>query len=575
MNLKKALNTFCLLVLVNTITAQITFTESSASQNINVFHSLTEFIGGVSFFDFDNDGWDDITFSSQDGDPIYFFKNNGGTLNSVNLSLADNLNDTRQINWVDIDNDGDNDLFIVSNNASNRLYLNDGSMNFIDITLVSGISMDNMKSWTATWGDYNNDGFLDLFLGNRDFTNRTYPNILYKNNGNNTFTNVNTIAGISNDNHLTLCASFFDFNNDGWQDIYISNDRIITSNILYKNNGNGTFTDISVSSGTDISIDAMSTTIEDYNYDGWLDIYVTNTQAGNSFFINNGDETFTDIASSNGTIFNSIAWGAVFIDADNDRDQDLYVSGMLDGSTSALPSAFYENSGNGNFTIPSNAGFDNDTAESYSNAIGDIDNDGYPDIAVINNSPDYNFLFMNDCSTNIDNNWLKVTLEGTTSNRMGIGSWIEIQANGILQNRYTICGEGYISQNSGAEFFGLGNSATVDYVKVTWLSGVEDILYNVSANQKLHIVESSTLSTSENKVDEITLFPNPSEGKVTLITDLNNYQISLYNILGANVYSESKLSNTTNFDLSYFKSGIYLLKLTSEENTTFKKIVIQ
>jgi len=575
MNLKKALNTFCLLVLVNTITAQITFTESSASQNINVFHSLTEFIGGVSFFDFDNDGWDDITFSSQDGDPIYFFKNNGGTLNSVNLSLADNLNDTRQINWVDIDNDGDNDLFIVSNNASNRLYLNDGSMNFIDITLVSGISMDNMKSWTATWGDYNNDGFLDLFLGNRDFTNRTYPNILYKNNGNNTFTNVNTIAGISNDNHLTLCASFFDFNNDGWQDIYISNDRIITSNILYKNNGNGTFTDISVSSGTDISIDAMSTTIEDYNYDGWLDIYVTNTQAGNSFFINNGDETFTDIASSNGTIFNSIAWGAVFIDADNDRDQDLYVSGMLDGSTSALPSAFYENSGNGNFTIPSNAGFDNDTAESYSNAIGDVNNDGYPDIAVINNSPDYNFLFMNDCSTNIDNNWLKVTLEGTTSNRMGIGSWIEIQANGILQNRYTICGEGYISQNSGAEFFGLGNSATVDYVKVTWLSGVEDILYNVSANQKLHIVESSTLSTSENKVDEITLFPNPSEGKVTLITDLNNYQISLYNILGANVYSESKLSNTTNFDLSYFKSGIYLLKLTSEENTTFKKIVIQ
>ena len=556
----------------NLLFGQISFSENSSSQNINVSHGSKSFVGGISFFDFNNDGWDDLTFASQEGDPIYFYQNNSGTFSSVSLNLVDNLNDTRQINWVDIDNDGDNDLIVVNNDASNRLYENDGNMNLTDITALSGISMVIMNSWGNTWGDYNNDGYLDLFLGNRDFDDKIEPNILYKNNGDNTFTDVSSSAGISSANHLTLCTSFFDFNNDGWQDIYVSNDRILTSNILYKNNGNGTFTDVSVSSGTNISVDAMSTTIEDYNNDGWLDIYVTNTQAGNSFFINNGDETFTDIAASNGTIFNSFAWGAVFLDADNDSNLDLYVSGMLDGTTSALPSAFYENSGTGNFTIPSNAGFVNDIAESYSNAIGDVNNDGLPDISVINKQPDDNFLWVN---TNTDgNNWLKVSLEGNTSNRMGIGSWIEISLDGNKQYRYTINGEGYTSQNSGSEFFGLGSRTSIDYVKVTWLSGVVDILYNVSVNKKVHIIESSTLSISENKVDDIALFPNPSLGKFTLSTNLDNYQITLYNILGLRVYSDSNLSGTTDVNFDNLKSGIYVLKIISEERELIKRVII-
>lgn len=564
---------FCFF-LSNVLVAQISFSESSADQNINVSHGNKSFVGGISFFDFNNDGWDDLSFSSQDGFPLYFYQNNNGFLTPVTLNLVDNLNDTRQLNWVDIDNDGDNDLFVVNHDASNRLYLNDGSMNFTDITLSSGISMSIMNSWGNTWGDYNNDGYLDLFLCNRDFDYKIQPNLLYKNNGDNTFTDVSVLAGISANNHLSLCASFFDFNNDGWQDIYIANDRITTTNILYKNNGNGTFTDVSVSSGTNIAIDAMSTTIEDYNNDGLLDIYVTNTQSGNYFFINNGDETFTNLASTNGTMFNSFAWGAVFLDADLDADLDLYVSGMLDGSTNALPSAFYENQGDGTFLIPSNVGFLSDNAESYSNAIGDINNDGLPDISVLNKEPRNNFLWMN---TNTEgNNWLKVTLEGNASNRMGIGSWIEISINGKKQYRYTINGEGYSSQNSGSEFFGLGNNTTLDYVKVTWLSGTEDIFYNVSSNQKLHVVEGSTLSNSEYEIIDVALFPNPiKDGEVTLRTNLSNYKVKLYNILGAKIYSDYKLSNTTSLDFSYFESGIYLLKITAGKKTIVKKVIIQ
>jgi hypothetical protein len=446
-------------------------------------------------------------------------------------------------------------------------------MNFTDITTTSGISTATMQSWGAAWGDYNNDGYLDLFLCNRDFDDKILPNLLYRNNGDNTFTDISVIAGISTSNHLSLCASFFDFNNDGWQDIYIANDRVTTSNILYKNNGNGTFTDVSVTSGTNIAIDAMSTTIEDYNNDGFLDIYVTNTHSGNYFFINNGDETFTNIASTNGTVFNSFAWGAVFLDADADADLDLYVSGMLDGSTNALPSAFYENSGTGTYTIPTSAGFANDTAESYSNAIGDINNDGLPDISVLNKEPRDNFLWMN---TNTEgNNWLKVTLEGTTSNRMGIGSWIEISLGGNKQYRYTLNGEGYTSQNSGSEFFGLGNATTIDYVKVTWLSGVEDILYNVSANQVLHIVESSTLSNLDYKTPNIALYPNPSDGKIRIKTNLDSYHISLFSAIGSRILDQDNLGSNINLDLTYLKSGIYYISIKSSGNQVIKKIVIK
>jgi len=560
----------CFILSFSYLSAQISFSETSVSQNINVAHGSGAFVGGMSFFDFNNDGWDDLSYASQDGDPLYFFQNNSGVFAGINFDGVNNVSDTRQINWVDIDNDGDNDLFVVSNNASNQLYLNDGFMNFTDITESSGLSTSVMNSWGGSWGDYNNDGYLDVFISNRDIANGLQPNLLYRNNGDTTFTDVSSSAGISNLNHLSFCASFFDFNNDGWQDIYIANDRFTTANILYKNNGNGTFTDVSTSSGSGIIMDAMSTTIGDYNNDGFLDIYVTNTSSGNYFLENNGDETFTNIANSNGTLFQSISWGAVFLDADNDSDLDLYVSGMRDGTNGQLPSAFYQND-SGVFTIPSSAGFSTDTAESYSNAIGDINNDGLPDISVLNNEPDNHFLWLN--SNTESNNWLKITLEGSLTNRMGIGSWIEISIDSNKQYRYTLNGEGYTSQNSGAEFFGVGNYTTLDYVKVAWLSGVEDILYNVPVNQTLHIVESSTLS--QNKTTEVTfnIYPNPSQDVINIDSNCSLYQVELFDILGAKVVLKQHLKLESQIDIRHLSSGVYYLNVKSANSSLFKKFV--
>ena len=359
-------------------------------------------------------------------------------------------------------------------------------MVFEDVTESLGIYTEDLFTYGASFGDIDNDGDLDLMIMHRDVGERNQPNVLYRNDDGK-FTDITLAAGIRLENDLSFCASFFDYDNDGFQDIYVSNDKYTKANTLYRNNGDGTFQDVSATSGAGMAIDAMSTTIEDYNNDGWLDIYVTNTSAGNFHLRNNGDGTFTNVAEELGTSFNSIGWGAVFFDADNDADLDIYVSGMLTGTDERLSAAFYQNA-NGNFFIPQNVGFEGDNRRSFANAMGDTDNDGYPEIVVMNDRQN-NFLWKNESFQG--NNWFKIILEGNLSNKDGIGSTIELFADGLSQYRYTICGEGYLGQNSAFEFFGLADAVNIDYVKVTWLSGVTDIIENVTPNLAYKLVEGS------------------------------------------------------------------------------------
>lgn len=559
-----------LLFLFNNFTlAQASFNDEASESGINVVCGNSLYGNGISFFDYDNDGWDDITIGSAVGDPVYFFKNINGTFFSHAINIV-NISRSKQINWVDIDNDGDNDLFIASDTGSNKLYENLGNMIMQDITVASGMLTDVLVTYGASWGDYNNDGFLDVFLSNREVT---IPNILYKNNGDKTFTIANIEAGIPSTEALSFCSAFFDYNNDGYQDLYIANDKIEFPNELYKNNGDGTFTDVSEISGANISIDAMSVTIDDYNYDGLMDIFVTNDVPGNVFLKNNGDGTFTDVATETGTTLNSVAWGAVFLDADNDTDLDLYVScehsGLVPGY---LSSAFYENLGNGTFDID-NSAVPNDLAISYSNAIGDLNNDGYSDIVVNNINHANIFLWKNDANTS--NNWLKVKLEGTQSNRNGIGSLIEISINGQKQYRYTLCGEGYLSQNSGTEIFGVGQRGIIDYVKVKWLSGVEDIIYNVNVNQTLNIIEGSTLSINDNQISTVNVFPNPVNNKLTLQGKTTLSSIIIYDIIGKEVIGLNPNNRSIEIETSSLKAGVYLVNVLTENSSEVFKIIKQ
>ncbi|MFT4804652.1 MAG: hypothetical protein ACJAZK_002842 [Psychroserpens sp.] len=551
---------------IGDLDAQIVFENEATSMGMDVSSGVTFLGNGLSLADFDNDGWDDITLTTGVGQAVRFFKNVNGNFVEQIFNLPNLDIQTKAVNWVDIDNDGDKDLFVTSDTSGNKLFENTGSLVFQEISEISGMNTNNMFSYGASWGDYNNDSFLDVFISNRS---EAVPNILYKNNGDNTFTDESGFAGISNDGHMSFCSVFFDLNNDGFQDIYISNDKYNHANIMYLNNGNGTFTDVSESSLTNISIDAMTTTIGDYNNDGWFDIYVTNTSNGNVLFKNQTNGTFLNTTAESGTSFNSIGWGAVFLDADNDKDVDLYVSGYFDGSTEGLLSAaFYENIGNETFSIPSNAGFSGDDRESYSNATADLNHDGLVDI-VVNNGDNMDVFVWNNQSVTA-NSWLKVSLEGVQSNRDGIGAVIEISINNNKQYRYTHLGEGYLSQNSSTKSFGLGDATNIDYVKVTWLSGIEDVLYNVNPNQSLHITEGNTLSLNSAQINTTRLTTNPVDNLLIVKSDVPIIKLELYSIIGQEIMSSY---NKSKINVSHLKSGYYFLQVTTNKGLSVLRFV--
>ncbi len=557
--------------------SQIQFSEQASALGCGgVTYGSGQLGGGITFFDFDNDGWDDITVTSEAGGLVRFFKNIQGTFTEVFYNVAQESGETKSAVWVDFDNDGDNDLHISSNTQINQLFENDGNMQFTDITVAAGMDLPSHLAWGASWGDFNNDGWLDMFQSSRDVTHADDHNRLYLNNQDGTFTDVTIAAGISTDDYLSFCSSFFDYNNDGWQDIYVANDRNVFANQMWLNNGDGTFTDAGAATGTDIAIDAMSTTIGDDNRDGWFDIYVTNTPAGNAFLRNNGNSTFTDIAAANGTLMETIAWGAVFLDADNDMDLDLYVSSSTVDPLNRLPSAFYENDGSGNYTIPTEAGFDPDVAESYANAIGDIDNDGYPDMVVLNFEPDDIFIWKNECPQ--VNNWLKVKLEGVQSNRMGIGSVIEISVNGEKQYNYTLCGEGYLSQNSAWEFFGIGDATEIEYIKVDWLSGVQDIINDPQINSHLVIEEGETLGVDDiTGADAIRIYPNPARNtvSVSVASGWLESSVTIFDMQGRVLKTQDILNKDVALDISGYDSGVYFLQFTKDGLQITQKLIVQ
>ncbi|MCE2613727.1 FG-GAP-like repeat-containing protein [Flavobacteriaceae bacterium D16] len=451
---------------------------------------------GISFADFDNDGLDDITIPASNTRDFQFFRNTGGQFQLENLPISSGGSRARQAIWVDYDNDGDNDFFAVGDTGGRWFYRNEGNGVYTDILTSSGLALQSWEYWGISWGDYNNDGNLDAFLLVRD-TETNHHNLLYRNEGDGTFTDVTVAAGLTLERRLTLAATFVDYNRDGYQDLFLANDKETIANQLFLNRGDGTFQDVSIASSMDLTMDGMSATIGDYNRDGWTDIYITNgtftdsfeSVIGNAFMQNNKDGTYTNVALENGTRFDSFAWGSVFLDSELDGDLDLYVSSYLDGSDGRLPSTYYENDGSGNYSIPANAGFQNDILASYGNAIGDIQNDGLPDIVVVNIDDQPLNLWENQ-STNTGN-WLKVKLEGTTSNRMGVGSFIKVKAGDNRYYEYTACGEGYISQNSTTEFFGIGDATAIDYIQVRWLSGQTDRIDNIAPNQTITIVEGS------------------------------------------------------------------------------------
>jgi len=485
---------------------QIHFENQAEQLGIRTLKTEFSIGNGVSFVDFDQDGWDDLTIGTPRGKFIDFYKNEGGRFKRI-FPLVTHRDEAKQINWVDFDNDGDLDLFVASYAGPNRLYENIGDLQFEDITEAAGLPMHDEYTYGAVWGDYDRDGWLDLYFGTHKDVNPDKYNKLFRNQGDKTFQDVSTTTNTSDLNKVPFCSGFIDVNNDMWPDLYTANDKL-TYNTLLFNTGQGNFFSVGDLTGADLRMNGMCVNMGDFNNDGWQDIYVTNTPAGNKLLRNDGLQpgldipSFTEIGTSAGVGYFGHSWASNFLDADNDGDLDLYVSGTMKiADLGNRTSVFYENQGNGQFTAPV-AGMAGDSARSYVNVIGDANQDGYPDIAVQNNPPNFHHCWINSGG---NNRWLKLKLEGVKSNRDAVGARIEVFADTLYQLRYRNCGNGFMGQNTKTLIFGCDRYEQVDSVLITWPTGHIDRFYQLATNQLYHFQEGASTNGQIEVAPEVNL----------------------------------------------------------------------
>ena len=499
---------------------------------------------GLAFFDYDHDGWLDIYLSNGNRldahwpagkEPIsHLYKNNrDGTFTDVTEKSG--LGRTGWQTGVcvgDFDNDGLDDLFCCFF-GHNILFHNNGDGTFTDVTHKAGLSQENVRWGTGcTFLDYDRDGHLDLFVCNfvkldpdkipsaNDMSfcqwkgvptmcgPRGLPgdtNILYHNNGNGTFTDVSEKAGILKPGpRYSITATSYDFDNDGWPDIYVAVDS--EPSILFQNNHDGTFTDVAVMAGCAYNEDGheqagMGLAVADYDCDGWFDIFKTNFADDTcDLYHNNGDGTFSDLSFSSGVGINNnyVAWGCGFIDYDNDGWPDIvqingHVYPEIDnynfGETFKNPRLVYRNLGNGRFKDVSAEMGPGISARFSSRgaAFGDYDNDGGMDVLILN---------MNDLPSLLHNvggnkqNWIKIKLLGSRCNRTAIGARVRVTAGTHTQMDEVHGGTSVMSQSDLRLHFGLGKVETVDLIEVKWPTTQKiEQFKQVKANQILTIRE--------------------------------------------------------------------------------------
>jgi enediyne biosynthesis protein E4 len=366
---------------------------------------------------------------------------------------------------------------------------------------------------SATFLDYDNDGFLDLFVVNyltfdpstiSELNPGAYPgplaypgepNTLYRNRGDGTFDDVSLTTGIRLHGHRGMSVSAFDADRDGHVDLYVSNDD--TPNALWLNNGHGQFQDVARQSWAAFNsigeaAGSMNATIADVDGNGWPDIYVTRFGYGSLYLRQNNAVYFDQMRPSGLELLtqNDVGWGGSFVDFDNDGDPDLFiVNGSAFHLNGSLP-LLLENLGNSTFTNAANQGgaFFQTPIDGRGTAILDFDNDGRLDLLVttLGNRP---FLLRNR-STN-SNHWLKLQLQGTRSNPNGYGALISLTANNRTWQSEATCPTGFLSQGDPRVHFGLGSAPLVDLLEIRWPSGILQRLHNIPANQTLKLREPS------------------------------------------------------------------------------------
>ncbi|MCH2229563.1 MAG: CRTAC1 family protein [Crocinitomicaceae bacterium] len=470
------------------------FTDLAAIQGVHVIQQSEGHDGnGMSFYDFDNDGWDDLTFPTQN-DSISFFRNINGSFMEIGSYLYA-PGSIRQLLWVDLTNDEVLDLCISYADLGVRLYENDGNFNFSDITANSGISMMPTSTYGISCADPDLDGDLDLYVCNYSFL---ATNKFYENQGNGVFIESSLLYGIDNQLNTSFMSTWFDFDNDNDIDLHVINDKLASADALFENLGNGNFVDEAVNLGVlNDGHHPMSSSISDYNNDGFQDVFVSDLANGNiingvttdyKLFQNQNGNNFINVAPQMEIDTSLLAWGALWVDYNNDCFEDLYIATSrinVNANPDETSLLFKNNAGLG-FELMNDSVFADIINSAYCPVKGDINNDGFYDIVVLTDSIDPNVLLN---SGNNGNGYIKITPIGTVSNKQAIGTKIKVHAAGQSQLQTVFCGTALCAQYSQHMIFGVNNATLVDSVEIIFPSGVVVKEYNLPINSSYTILE--------------------------------------------------------------------------------------
>jgi hypothetical protein len=480
--------------------------------------AINSLAGGAVFDDFTGDGRLDLFVSSwgQLDQLRFFVATTSGFQEKTKEAGLIGLTGGLNIIHADFDNDGDNDLFVLrgawrqsQGNIPNSLLRNEGNGKFTDVTYAAGLGTAR-PTQTAVWADFDNDGWLDLFIGNESDPSAHHPSELFRNNGNGTFTDVANSAQAAIVGYVKGVTAG-DYDNDGRMDLYVS--RLDSTNHLLKNQSTGPgrflFVDVTKEAGVGATAKTFPTWFFDYNNDGWLDLLVFSYQASPGdvaadylgkahhgarphLFENRGDGRFRDRTAARGLNRPLLAMGCNFGDLDNDGWIDFYVGTGDPNLTSIMPNRMFRNIRGRTFQDITTAGGFGHLQKGHGVAFVDFDEDGDQDVyAVMGGAYDgdrfTNVLFQNPGTPN---NWIKLDLEGKQSNRSAIGARIELQI-GKRKIHSIVTSGGSFGGSSLRVSLGIGKAQMIDKIKIVWPSGRLQELSHVEAKQLIHIKEPS------------------------------------------------------------------------------------
>jgi len=540
---------------------------------------------GVCVFDYNNDGMDDILFTTRNGSSNHLYRNEGNMI-FMDVSFESNIGVTMEARTAvagDFDNDGDLDVFIGATVGESMLFENTGEGTFQDITDISGINISDQVRGSS-WVDHDKDGFLDLYVG------LLYePNKLFKNNGDGTFVDVAQNIGAAGPltAGIIMGLGFIDYDRDGDQDLFITQDNN-NGNILLRYEDYGAYTDVSAISQIDLDVMGMGVAFGDIDRDGLFDFYTTNLYE-NSLLLNSISGVFLDISTSSGTedIPGSMGWGTFFFDANNDGWVDIYNNNET--AFGGVINSLMINQGDQTFNMlnyESGAVINNN---GYGSAFSDFDQDGDLDMILVghpSSSGSINLL-RNDSDPQ---NWIMFKLSQLEQNIYGVGSTIELYHGNTRQLNFIGAGNGYCSQNTLNVHFGLGQETIIDSVIVFWPDGISESFSGLVFNEINYLNRGSGIAilstTSESFLpEEIRLndpYPNPFNNSTTLEIQVEKdtkSKLHIYDLKGQevatfNVQLQKSIMNHYKINFSDFPSGIYFVNIQSSEFSVMKKITL-